>query len=58
MGKKRPVVKIGAFCWLSFAQEQRKVLKEKPDGSLKVEFSLYARLELPVMFLLQAFTIT
>ena len=49
--------KVGAFCQLFFAKEQRKVLKGKPDKNLQVNFSLYAKLVLPVMFLLQAFII-
>ena len=53
-----PCCKVGASCQLFFTKEQRKALKGKPDGNLLVDFSLYATLVLPVIFLLQAFTIT
>ena len=50
--------KVGDFCRLSYAKEQRKALKGKNDRNLQVDFLLYARLVLPEMFLLKAFTIT
>ena len=31
--------KVGAFCGLFFAKEQKKALKGKPDSILQVDFS-------------------
>ena len=50
--------KVGAFCQLFFAKEQRKALEGKPYRNLQVYFLLYGREKLPVMFLLQAFMVT
>ena len=58
MDKTMSCRKVGDFCRLSYAKEQRKALKGKNDRNLQVDFLLYARLVLPEMFLLKAFTIT
>ena len=57
MDKATPCRKVGAFCGLFFAKEQGKALKGKPEGTSRSGFLLYARLMLPLMFLLQAFAI-
>ena len=57
MDKATPCRKVDAFCGLFFAKEQGKALKGKPEGTSRSGLLLYARLMLPLMFLLQAFAI-
>ena len=56
--KKRPVGKWVYFANLSLSRNKGKPWKESLTGNFRLTFSLYARLVVPVMFLLKAFTIT
>ena len=58
MDKTTSCCKVGAFCRLFFAKELRRSWKGSMTETCRLAFSLYARLVLPVMFLLKAFTIT